>query len=482
MPRNSPRNPDFSGTTTGDWSAPSLSEYISAFAEEQDQDASEVSDLSAASKRAIASKTLLGEAEASTADDLRSFPVVTAGNNLHESALDAVLSRATQTDYLSTDQANRLQAKARTLLSEEFDREVSRNAVPSPVTRLAEDTPLEDEDGPWTIHGVALAEDELTRTANGLISWPADELREATSSLEGKPVTINHPEDDDGEMAFPPDVEDTIGRVEEVGYRDGTGVVYEATLSDRETARKVRDGVLDVSPDVAHRRGEQDPETGAHRAADPQFFQLGVVSLGAGPGNTAELGPSRALASLSASDIGTMLADGGSEDSDGQDETTMGAESPADPADDDSPDMSDDTPDDTPEEELQEVKARLSETLERNKELEQENERLEAAATDAGRVYAEALFSVDGPVTPDEAVEMWSPTELQEKYEASEEAQILDEDEEPDVQSGDSSDETPDENTEEIEELEESLEAAEAADMPGMADHYRSRLEAVRGD
>lgn len=479
MVRSTPRDPDYSGTTSGEWNAPSLSEYISAFATESDQDETQVSELSGESKSAIASKTLMGESGADTADDLRSFPVVTTSNKLHEGALDAVLSRAPQADYLNSDQADSLQGKSRSLLEDEFDREVSRNALPAPVTRLAEDTPLEDDDGPWTIHGVALAEDELTRTANGLVSWPADELREATASLEGKPVTANHPENEDGGMAFPPDVEDTIGRVESVGYRDGTGVVYEATLSDRETARKVRDGVLDVSPDVGHQRGEQDPETGAYRAVDPQFFQLGVVSLGAGPGNTAELGPSRALASLSASDIGTMLADGGGEDPEVQDSDEP-AESGADPAD-DTPKMSDpDTPD-NPEQELQEVKARLSETLERNQELEQKNERLEAAATDAGRVYAEALFTDDGPVTPDEAVDMWSPTELQEKYEASEEAEIIEEDDEPDVQSGDSPDETPDEAAEEVEQLEESLEAAEAADMPGMADHYRTRLDAVKG-
>lgn len=375
---------------------------------------------------------------------------------------------------------------------EELPDEMSRIAVPSAVARLDEQTSLEDEDGPYTIHGVALAEDELTRTVNGLVSWPADELREATSSLEGKPVTSNHPEDENGEMAFPPDVEDTIGRVDSVGYEDGTGVVYEATLSDRETARKIRDGVLDVSPDVGHGRGETDPETGAMRAKDPQFFQLGIVSLGAGPGNTAALGPSRSLASLSASDIGTMLSDGGGEESKDdevdRDSADGGAQDDDEPAEpgvdpaDDTTTMSDDTPDNDPEQELQEVKARLSETLERNQKLEQENERLEATASDAGRVYAEALFTEDGPVTPDEAVEMWSPMQLKEKYEASEEAEILVEDDEPDVQSGDSEDDPADEQDEEVEQLEESLEAAEAADMPGMANHYRTRLDAVKGD
>ena len=131
-PRQTPRTPEHEGTTSGEWNAPSLNEYISSFADEDDQDVSEVSDLSAASKSAIASKTLLGRSNADTADDLLSFPVVTTENNLHESALDAVLSRAPQAEYLSEEQADALQSKARSLLTEEFDRDLEeQNAMTS---------------------------------------------------------------------------------------------------------------------------------------------------------------------------------------------------------------------------------------------------------------------------------------------------------------------------------------------------------------
>ena len=126
--RQTPRTPTYSGTTTGEWDAPSLNDYIDAFATEADSDATEVADLSQESKTAIAEKTLMGDARATDAENLRSFPVVTTGNGLHEGALDAVLSRAPQADYLSESQVDALQTRARSLLNEEFDRDLDVNA------------------------------------------------------------------------------------------------------------------------------------------------------------------------------------------------------------------------------------------------------------------------------------------------------------------------------------------------------------------
>lgn len=312
------REPSYSGTTSGEWSAPSLNEYLNAFATEADQDVSQVSDLSQESKRNIANRTLIGDPEADTEDDLIAFPVVATSNSLHEGAVDAALSRAPQAN-LSESTINSIQNRARSLLEEEFDRDLddsdeSRNhdhliSIPGMTARFDEGQSL-DAPGPWTISGVALAEDEITRDPErGMLLWPAATLREAAASLEGQPVTANHPETGDGGIEYPPNIENSIGRITDAGYVDGVGVVYEATLSDEDVARKIRDGILDVSPDIGYTADGTDPETGAWVAEDAMFVQLGVVSKGAGPNNSVQLGPSRALASLSATDIQSMLTE-----------------------------------------------------------------------------------------------------------------------------------------------------------------------------
>lgn len=114
------RTPEYDGTTSSSWSAPSFSDY--------DVDGDSVEDLSADDRSFIASHTLLGDPDADTFDDLQVFPVVEPGSrNLNENALDAVLSgRGAQAD-IPESALESARAVATTLLEEEFDRDLSAN-------------------------------------------------------------------------------------------------------------------------------------------------------------------------------------------------------------------------------------------------------------------------------------------------------------------------------------------------------------------
>lgn len=86
----------FSGTETTPWGDASkdLAAFIAAYGTADEQDA-DVDDLSADTKSAIASRTILGDADAETAADLISVPVVNPStDNLNEGALNAAAAAA----------------------------------------------------------------------------------------------------------------------------------------------------------------------------------------------------------------------------------------------------------------------------------------------------------------------------------------------------------------------------------------------------
>jgi len=119
------RTPTFSGTTTGSWSAPTFSEYVSAFG----WDAEQVDDLSESQKQQIAEHTLLGDPDSDTFDELQVFPVVEPeSEDLSENALVAVLGgRGAQADVPESGLES-ARSVSRTLLEDEFGRDMSGNA------------------------------------------------------------------------------------------------------------------------------------------------------------------------------------------------------------------------------------------------------------------------------------------------------------------------------------------------------------------
>lgn len=126
-----PRTPSYSDTSSGgDWSRPSLDDYIEAAygdrdSEQPDDLPTDVSDLPQTVRRWIAMRSLLGDPEASNYDELLRFPVVGPDDALNEDALDAVLATIG-----SADVPNDLQAQTRSraydLLEDEFGRDVDR--------------------------------------------------------------------------------------------------------------------------------------------------------------------------------------------------------------------------------------------------------------------------------------------------------------------------------------------------------------------
>lgn len=143
-----------------------------------------------------------------------------------------------------------------------------------------------DDDGPYTIHGVAIGAGDITVGNSGIKKkWPGDELRNAASTLEGKPLVRDHQNNTDGR----------VGTVTEAHYREGVGVLYEAEIAPHyeQLAQDIAAGIQEVSARAYHDpvdELEEDDETGALVATNIIFDNLSVVSQGAAPSNTANIG------------------------------------------------------------------------------------------------------------------------------------------------------------------------------------------------
>jgi hypothetical protein len=137
---------------------------------------------------------------------------------------------------------------------------------------------------PYTVHGVALGAGDVTVGQSGIKKkWPADELQNAAQTLKGTNLVVDHENDATG----------VVGRVTKAGYKEGTGVVYEAELYDDDLAQKVKNGLLEVSIRGYHADVdslEEEEETGAKVVEDVEFDNLSIVPTGAAPSNTLEMG------------------------------------------------------------------------------------------------------------------------------------------------------------------------------------------------
>jgi len=137
---------------------------------------------------------------------------------------------------------------------------------------------------PYTVHGVALGGGDVTVGQSGIKKkWPADELEQAADSLRGTNLVVDHNNDATG----------VVGRVTKSGYKEGTGVVYEAELYDEDLAEKIQSGLLEVSIRGYHADVdslEEDEESDAKIVEDIEFDNLSIVPTGAAPSNTLEMG------------------------------------------------------------------------------------------------------------------------------------------------------------------------------------------------
>jgi hypothetical protein len=162
----------------------------------------------------------------------------------------------------------------------------------------------DDDDGPpWRFGGIAVAAGDILHADDGTrVLFTDEELQKAAETQAGEPLTKDHPEDDRGRPKYPPDVDETFGKVQKAGWvASAEGVGYEVTTHDELIADGVRAGTYEVS---VHPFFDTEPYDGPEadvKAVDIVFGDLSVVSKGDSPSNTARWGPNQALASLTAS-------------------------------------------------------------------------------------------------------------------------------------------------------------------------------------
>jgi hypothetical protein len=127
------RHPSFSGTETSSWGAvdKSFGAYARAYIKStnsSDSVPSSINDASDGMKKWIASKTLLGEASATTLRDLIFFPVVNPGTGkLNKGALLAVISGRGSQASIPASAITSAQNEARALLKSEFQMDTKNN-------------------------------------------------------------------------------------------------------------------------------------------------------------------------------------------------------------------------------------------------------------------------------------------------------------------------------------------------------------------
>ncbi|ELZ48989.1 hypothetical protein C464_06245 [Halorubrum coriense DSM 10284] len=168
-----------------------------------------------------------------------------------------------------------------------------------------------DEDGPpWRFGGIAVAAGDILHTRDGQrVLFTDEELQAAAESQAGEPLTKDHPEDDQGRPKYPPDVDETFGKVDKAGWVDDhEGVGYEAVTHDETIASGVQGGSYEVSVHPFFDTESYDGAEADLKAVNITFGDLSVVSKGDSPSNTATWGPNQALASWTeTADIGSEL-------------------------------------------------------------------------------------------------------------------------------------------------------------------------------
>lgn len=280
-------------------------------------------------------------------------------------------------------------------------------------TGIARCASLDGSQAPFTVHGVAIGEGDVTMGQHGPKFWPASALRRATQTLVGVPLTKNH--DDEH-------VESVIGEVVDAGYEDGVGIVYEAEVDDRALAQKIVRGRLEVSVHAVHADGGRTND-GEMRVENIRFLDLSVVPRGAAPSNTLASGESQseAIASLSTDEVATMLADSADSTSDpAHDDALSGQSSPDASAHENDSTMTTtdtETPDEAPEAEAEASHDEPTEAVEEAEIGSEEAVNAEANATEDAELEEE----------PDVEAEEAEASEEPAEGDADEEAELREE-------------------------------------------------------
>jgi len=191
--RNDTRTPSFNGVESTSWKAPSLKQLIAGYVKNTGNakpESSKVEDLPSSVKTWIASKTLLGDASATTLRDLISLPCVNpATNNLNKEALRAIIEeRAAQTD-ISEASITSAQAKAKSLLERKFGmRTQSDDSLLSKIKHLLGVDSMTEKDKMVKAirdNKIELTDDQVEKTDEAVLQLIVDNMV-APSKVDSK--------------------------------------------------------------------------------------------------------------------------------------------------------------------------------------------------------------------------------------------------------------------------------------------------------
>jgi len=164
-------------------------------------------------------------------------------------------------------------------------------AVDGPARRCI-DLGESESDG-HTIHGVALATDDVVRHDGTRIRWSPGALAKMAGTLESRPLTVKHTDSDPYA---------TVGDITEAWFDESAEAVrFRANLADDDLAEKIESGLLELSPraglpedlDALDRHDDglsqliERPDAGSfhHIAIVPRTERSGEhVRAGSGPG------------------------------------------------------------------------------------------------------------------------------------------------------------------------------------------------------
>ena len=147
------------------------------------------------------------------------------------------------------------------------------------------------DDDLFVIHGVAIGENDVTlgHKSKTRKRWPKKALEGAAETLQGRHIVKNHENRD---------IDAVIGQVTHAQYKEGVGVLYQGVINDEETAEKIENDWLDVSPRMFHTDEMEEDENGTKVVQNViAFDNLGIVRQGAAPSNSVQTGESELLSS-----------------------------------------------------------------------------------------------------------------------------------------------------------------------------------------